>query len=524
VEYGWLTIVPPLVAITLALLTKQVIISLLIGILSGSFILANFSPVGAISLSAMTMWENVTDPWNVAILVFLVTLGILTYLMVIAGGAAAYGEWATKRIKSRAGAQLASLLLGIIIFIDDYFNCLTVGTVMIPVTDRFRVSRAKLAYIIDSTAAPVCVLAPVSSWVVTIMSTMGDKFRDVGITVEPFTAFIKTLPMNLYAWATLVMVAFVAVTELDFGPMGRFEREAKATGDVYGPRASEGKVKLPKISKKGTVPDLVVPVIGLIGFAIVMMAYTGGYFVENIGFLDAIKNTDAATALMYAGFLALALALVMFLSRGIISVGRLPEAAWQGFLSMVPAMLILCFAWTIGGIINQLGTGLFLATRVGQALNPVLYPVIMFILSCIIAFATGTSWGTFAIMIPIAVDFAVLLAPNLLIGMIGAVLAGAVYGDHCSPISDTTILSSTGAGCNHIDHVSTQLPYATVSAVMCGIGYIVYGFMAQSGVSTAVTIAVSFLVTLGLLAIVLKGLNALTSGSEFKIGSRRRVA
>lgn len=457
-EYGWLTIVPPLVAITLALLTKQVIISLLIGILSGSFILANFSPVGAISLSAMTMWENVTDPWNVAILVFLVTLGILTYLMVIAGGAAAYGEWATKRIKSRAGAQLASLLLGIIIFIDDYFNCLTVGTVMIPVTDRFRVSRAKLAYIIDSTAAPVCVLAPVSSWVVTIMSTMGDKFRDVGITVEPFTAFIKTLPMNLYAWATLVMVAFVAVTELDFGPMGRFEREAKATGDVYGPRASEGKVKLPKISKKGTVPDLVVPVIGLIGFAIVMMAYTGGYFVENIGFLDAIKNTDAATALMYAGFLALALALVMFLSRGIISVGRLPEAAWQGFLSMVPAMLILCFAWTIGGIINQLGTGLFLATRVGQALNPVLYPVIMFILSCIIAFATGTSWGTFAIMIPIAVDFAVLLAPNLLIGMIGAVLAGAVYGDHCSPISDTTILSSTGAGCNHIDHVSTQLP------------------------------------------------------------------
>jgi tetracycline resistance efflux pump len=290
VEYGWLTIVPPLVAITLALLTKQVIISLLIGILSGSFILANFSPVGAISLSAMTMWENVTDPWNVAILVFLVTLGILTYLMVIAGGAAAYGEWATKRIKSRAGAQLASLLLGIIIFIDDYFNCLTVGTVMIPVTDRFRVSRAKLAYIIDSTAAPVCVLAPVSSWVVTIMSTMGDKFRDVGITVEPFTAFIKTLPMNLYAWTTLVMVAFVAVTELDFGPMGRFEREAKDTGNVYGPQASEEKVKLPKISKKGTVPDLVVPVIGLIGFAIIMMAYTGGYFVENIGFLDAIKN------------------------------------------------------------------------------------------------------------------------------------------------------------------------------------------------------------------------------------------
>ena len=268
---------------------------------------------------------------------------------------------------------------------------------MVPVTDRFRVSRTKLAYIIDSTAAPVCVIAPVSSWVVTVMSTMGEKFQDVGITLEPFTAFLRTLPMNLYAWATLAMVAFVAVTGLDFGPMERFEREARSTGNVFGPRASEEKLKLPEISKKGTVSDLVVPVIGLIIFAIVMMAYTGGYFVKNIGFIDAIKNTDAASALMYAGFLALALALVMFLFRGVVPVERLPEAAWQGFLSMVPAILILCFAWTIGSIINQLGTGLFLATRVGHALNPALYPVIMFILACIIAFLTGTSWGTFAI-------------------------------------------------------------------------------------------------------------------------------
>lgn len=523
-EYGWLSIVPPLVAITLALLTKQVIVSLFIGILSGAFILTRFSPIGAISLSAMTMWENVTDPWNVAILIFLVSLGILTYLMVIAGGAAAYGEWATKRIKSRAGAQLASLLLGIIIFIDDYFNCLTVGTVMVPVTDRFRVSRAKLAYIIDSTAAPVCVLAPVSSWVVTIMSTMGDKFRDVGITLEPFNAFIRTLPLNLYAWATLAMVAFVAATELDFGSMRRFEKEAQATGNVHGPQALEEKVKLPKISNKGTVADLVIPVVGLIAFAIIMMAYTGGYFVENIGFFDAIKNTDAATALMYAGFLALALSLVMYLPRGIVPVGRLPEAAWRGFLSMVPAILILCFAWTIGGIISQLGTGVFLATRVGQSLNPALYPLTMFILACIIAFATGTSWGTFAIMIPIAIDFAVLLAPDLLIGMIAAVLAGAVYGDHCSPISDTTILSSTGAGCNHIDHVSTQLPYATLSALMCGIGYIVYGFVTQSGANQTISTVISFIVTLGLLGLALKGLNALAAGAEFDKRPRRRVA
>lgn len=523
-EYGWLTIVPPLVAITLALITKQVIVSLLVGILSGAFILTGFSPIGAVSLSAATMWENITDPWNVAILIFLVTLGILTYLMIIAGGAAAYGEWATKKIRSRAGAQLASLLLGIIIFIDDYFNCLTVGTVMTPVTDRYRVSRAKLAYIIDSTAAPICVLAPVSSWVVTIMSTMGDKFRDVGINLEPFTAFMQTVPMNLYAWGTLVMVAFVALTELDFGPMGRFEREAKATGNVYGPGASDEKALLPKVSRKGTVLDLVVPVVGLIAFAIIMMAYTGGYFVDDIGFLDAIKNTDAASALMYAGFLSLALALVMFIGRGVVPVTRLPEAAWRGFLSMVPAILILCFAWTIGGVISQLGTGLFLATRVGQALNPALYPVIMFILACIIAFSTGTSWGTFAIMIPIAVDFSVLLAPNLLLGMIAAVLAGAVYGDHCSPISDTTILSSTGAGCRHIDHVSTQLPYATLSAVMCGIGYIVYGFMAQAGASQALVTIVTLVVTLGLLMLALKALNALTRGAELKARPGRRVA
>ena len=254
------------------------------------------------------------------------------------------------------------------------------------------------------------------------------------------------------------------------------------------------------------------------------MAYTGGYFVENIGFFDAIKNTDSATALMYAGFLALALALVMFLARGVVPIARLPEAAWRGFLSMVPAMLILCFAWTIGGVISELGTGVFLATRVGQALNPALYPVIMFLLACIIAFATGTSWGTFAIMIPIAVDFSVLLAPDLLIVMIAAVLAGAVYGDHCSPISDTTILSSTGAGCNHIDHVSTQLPYATVSAVMCGIGYIVYGFMVQAGASQTIATLVSILVTFGLLGLALKGLNVFTAETGPERRSRRGVA
>lgn len=518
-EFGWWTIVPPLVAITLALVTKKVIVSLGIGILSGALIASHFSIVGMFTIAATTFWEKITDMWNVSILIFLVSLGVLTYLVTIAGGAKAYGDWATKRIKTRPGAQLASLLLGILIFIDDYFNCLTVGTVMIPVTDRHRVSRAKLAYIIDATAAPVCVVAPVSSWVVTIMSTMGDKFRASGIEMEPFIAFVRTLPLNLYAWLTLAMVAVVALFELDFGPMQRFEREARTTGNVNAAQPAGAARRQPAISPKGTVWDLLVPVIGLIVFAILMMAYTGGYWSgEEMSFLDAIKNTDSATALMYAGFLGLALTFVVVLPRGVVPVSRIPEAIWGGFLSMLPAIIILIFAWTIGGVIGQLGTGEFLAHQVGVHLNPGWYPVIMFLLACLIAFSTGTSWGTFAIMVPIAIDFAVLLAPEIMLGMIGAALAGAVYGDHCSPISDTTILSSTGAQCNHIDHVSTQLPYATATAVAVAVGYIFYGFFARTGASTALTATLTLLVAAAALYLIIRVLHARSLRQETSSG------
>ena len=518
-EFGWWTIVPPLVAITLALVTKKVILSLGIGILSGALIASHFSIVGMFTVAATTLWEKVTDMWNVSILIFLVCLGVLTYLVTIAGGARAYGDWATKRIKSRAGAQLASLLLGILIFIDDYFNCLTVGTVMIPVTDRHRVSRAKLAYIIDATAAPVCVIAPVSSWVVTIMSTMGDKFRATGIEMEPFVAFLRTLPLNLYAWLTLGMVAVVAILELDFGPMEKFEHEARATGNVNAAKPAGTAKRQPAISSKGTVWDLLVPVIGLIIFAIIMMAYTGGYWSgEGMSFLDAIKNTDSATALMYAGFLGLALTLVVVLPRGVVSVSRIPEAIWGGFLAMLPAIIILIFAWTIGGVIGQLGTGEFLAHQVGVHLNPGWYPVIMFLLACLIAFSTGTSWGTFAIMVPIAIDFAVLLAPEIMLGMIGAALAGAVYGDHCSPISDTTILSSTGAQCDHIDHVATQLPYATVAAAAVAIGYVFYGFFARTGASTGLTAALTLVVAAAVLYVMIRVLHTRSIRKEAAAG------
>ena len=524
-QYGWWTIVPPLVAITLALITRKVILSLGIGVLAGAPILAEFSVLGMFQIAFGTLWAKITDTWNLSILVFLVCLGILTYLVTIAGGARAYGEWAVKRIKSRTGAQLATLVLGILIFIDDYFNCLTVGTVMMPVTDRHRVSRAKLSYIIDATAAPVCAIAPVSSWVVTIMSTMGDKFREVSqsgmmlapevgriVGLEPFVAFLQTLPLNLYAWISLAMVALMALYELDFGPMAKFERIARETGDVGALKVSAAGNQ-PSISGKGTVWDLVAPVGGLIVFAILMMAYTGGYWSgEPISFLDAIKNTDSAAALMYAGFLGVALTLAIMLPRGVVTVNRLPEAAWGGFKSMLPAITILMFAWTIGGGVSELGTGEFLAHRVGQHLNPAEYPVIMFALACLIAFSTGTSWGTFAIMVPIAIDFAVLLAPQLTLGMVAAALAGAVYGDHCSPISDTTILSSTGAAVNHIDHVSTQLPYATVGAVACAIGYVFYGFVAPTGIAHWPMAFLTLLVSLAAMFLFVKVLHARTAG------------
>ncbi|AQS58984.1 Na+/H+ antiporter NhaC family protein [Desulforamulus ferrireducens] len=507
-EYQWLSVVPPLLAIGLALLTKRVLPSLAVGIISGAFILSNYQPVATVSKTFGILTEKLTDSWNLSILGFLVILGVLVHLVTVAGGSAAYGKWAATKIKSRVGAQLATVFLGLLIFIDDYFNSLTVGTVMRPLTDKYKISRAKLAYILDATAAPICIIAPVSSWVATIMSTMGDKFKATNVTLEPFSAFIMTVPFNLYAWLTIIMMLIICVSKIEFGPMAEHERKALVEGDVGG--LAIGDKATNEVSSKGTVYDLLIPIAGLVVFVLIAMIYTGGYFAGGMSVLDAIKNTDAAKSLLYGGLAALLLSLLLFLPRGVVTVNQLPKAVYAGFLSMLPANLILIFAWTIGGVISELGTGVFLANQLGDKLPFWAYPALAFILSGFMAFATGTSWGTFAIMIPIAIDLALVVEPNLLIILMASVLAGAVYGDHCSPISDTTILSSTGAACKHIDHVNTQLPYASLVGSICFVGYILASFLTRVTSSVFVNAGVTLLVCIGILVLAMNMLNRRT--------------
>ncbi|CCO07250.1 Na+/H+ antiporter NhaC family protein [Desulforamulus hydrothermalis] len=513
-EYQWLSVLPPVLAIGLALITKRVLPSLALGIISGAFILSQYRPAATLNKVFSIASEKLTDPWNLSILSFLVILGILVHLVTVAGGSAAYGKWAAGKIKSRSGAQLATLFLGIMIFIDDYFNSLTVGTVMRPVTDKFNISRAKLAYILDATAAPICIIAPVSSWVATILSTMGDKFKTSGVNMEPFSAFIMTVPFNFYAWLSIAMMLIIILYKIDFGPMAVHEDKALLSGDLGGLNIAESATE--EVSQKGTVWDLVIPIAGLVVFVLVAMTYTGGYFDGGMTVLDAIKNTDAAKSLLYGGLAALALSLLMFLPRGVVAVGQLPRACYSGFKAMLPANLILIFAWTIGGIISELETGVFLANQLGDKLPFWAYPAIAFILSGFMAFATGTSWGTFAIMIPIAVDLALVVDPQLLILLMASVLAGAVYGDHCSPISDTTILSSTGAACKHIDHVNTQLPYASLVAGICFVGYIISAFLTRITDSLLLNAAFSMIISLGLLVIAMNYLHRIKAAREAK--------
>lgn len=506
-EYGWISVIPPVLAIALALLTKKVLPSLAVGIISGALVLSEYSLMATLNKTLAIFSEKVTDSWNLSILGFLVLLGILVHLVTVAGGSAAYGKWAASKIKSRAGAQLATFTLGILIFIDDYFNSLTVGTVMRPVTDKFKISRAKLAYILDATAAPVCIIAPVSSWVATIMSTMGDKFKSSNIAMEPFSAFMLTIPLNLYAVLTLVMVFMICMTKVQFGPMAVFEDRAIYEGDLGAVSLEE--TVADEVSTKGTVSDLVIPIAGLVFFVLGAMTYTGGYFDGGITILDAIKNTDAAKSLLYGGVASLILSLLLFLPRGVVGVGQLPKAVCGGFMAMLPANLILIFAWTIGGVISELETGVFLANQLGGKLPYWAYPSIAFILSGFMAFATGTSWGTFAIMIPIAIDLAMVVDPQMMILMMASVLAGAVYGDHCSPISDTTILSSTGADCRHIDHVNTQLPYATLVAGISFMGYILSAVLTKVTASLFLNVALTLAVCIGMLIFCLNFLHRL---------------
>lgn len=497
IEVGFLSVLPPIIAIVLALITKEVISSLFIGILSGAIIYA-FSTgsgiIGSIEVIFSLMSKNIGE--NAYIIIFLAILGALVFVITKAGGSQAYGNWASHKINSRPWAQISTFILGVFIFIDDYFNCLTVGTVMKPITDKNKVSRAKLAYLIDATAAPICILAPVSSWAASVISYMD------GTGVNGMTTFIKTIPYNLYAILTIIMLLIISLKGWDFGPMAKFENKAIATGNVLVSDNETMDQDIEQItpSDKGKVIDLIIPIVSLIIFSLLFMLYLGDFFKCNVSLIEAFGKTNASQAITFGAFISLIIAFVMFVPRKLLSFKEFIDGINQGVKSMVPAFVILTFAWTISGICRDLlSTGEYVGDLVSKSNMPVMFiPAIVFIVAAFLAFSMGTSWGTFGILIPIVIMVCQRIAPEITVIAISATLSGAVFGDHCSPISDTTILSSTGAGCNHMDHVTTQLPYAGLVAGVSFLGYIVAG-ITNSFIITISFSIISFVVALYLL-------------------------
>ena len=487
-------LLPPVIAIGLALITKEVYTSLLAGIITGGLLYSNFNlelMIGTIFFQEDGgMVYKLADAWNVGILVFLVMLGILVSMLNKAGGSAAFGKWASKHIKTRIGAQISVMVLGILIFVDDYFNCLTVGSVMRPVTDRHKVSRAKLSYIIDATAAPVCIIAPISSWAAAVTSSVPE---DAGI--NGFAVFLQTIPYNLYAILTLVMVLLVTVLRVDFGPMKKHEDNA-AKGDLFtcGNRvADDGSMRA--ISTKGTVVDLAVPVVALIVCCVTGMIYTGGFF-EGESFVKAFAGCDASLSLSMGSAAALLFTIIFYLVRRVLTFQDCMNAFPEGFKAMISPVLILTFAWTLSNMTSLLGAREYVsAIFAGSASHmTAMLPAIVFLVAIFLAFSTGTSWGTFGILLPIIAG--INLPSELLVITVSACLAGAVCGDHCSPISDTTIMSSAGAQCDHMNHVTTQIPYVAVAATVSFIGYCIAGVVQNS----VIVLAVSFVIMVAVLA------------------------
>ncbi len=480
-------LVPSFVAIILALITKEVYSSLFIGITVGALLAAN----GNFEKTLNNIFTNgivasVSDSYNVGILVFLVMLGSIVCLMNKAGGSAAFGRWAETHIKTRRGAQLATILLGILIFIDDYFNCLTVGSVMRPVTDRHKISRAKLAYLIDATAAPVCIIAPISSWAAAVSGFVEDG--------SGLALFIRTIPYNFYALLTITMMLSLTIRGLDYGPMAKYEKNAKA-GDLFSganPYANETD-KVPE--GKGTVLDLVLPIIILVVCCVIGMIYTGGFF-GGENFVNAFSNSDASVGLMLGSAFGLLFAIIYYVARKSFSFREAMSCVPEGFKAMVPAIMILIFAWSLKNMTSFLGADVYVAGVIeGSAKGLQMFlPAVIFLIGCVLSFATGTSWGTFGILIPIVLEAFPWSAGNpISIVCVAACMAGAVCGDHCSPISDTTIMSSAGAQCAHVNHVSTQLPYALTCAAVSACTYLIAGIFAVHNIPAFIALPIGFM-------------------------------
>lgn len=476
-------LVPPVVAIGLALITKEVYSSLFIGVLMGGILYSGFSFEGTIThIFEDGMINVLSDSYNVGILIFLVILGTMVCLMNRAGGSAAFGQFAADHIKGRVGAELATILLGCLIFIDDYFNCLTVGSVMRPVTDKFKVSRAKLAYLIDATAAPICIIAPISSWAAAVTGFVEGE--------DGFSIFVRAIPYNFYAILTIVMMIGMVLLRTEFGSM-KFHEKNALRGDLYTtPGRPYDTEKQPEVSVRGTVLDLLIPIISLIICCMVGMLYTGGFF-SGEDFVTAFSQSDASLGLTMGSFFGLLITIGLYQVRRVLKFSECMACIPEGFKSMVPAIMILSFAWTLKAMTDSLGADVYVATVVASRTRSLLnfLPAIIFVVGCFLAFATGTSWGTFGILIPIVVAVFENSNPDLMIISISACMAGAVCGDHCSPISDTTIMASAGAQCEHVNHVTTQLPYAVTAAAVSFVSYIIAGFVQSAWIALPIAIA-----------------------------------
>ena len=486
------SLLPPIIAIALALITKEVYSSLFIGILAGGLLYSNFAFESTIlHVFNDGIVASVTDSYNMGILIFLIILGSMVCLMNKAGGSAAFGRWAKEHIKSRVGAQLASVLLGVLIFIDDYFNCLTVGSVMRPITDKHSISRAKLAYIIDATAAPVCIIAPISSWAAAVAG-----FAEDG---QGFNLFLRAIPYNYYALLTIVMMVGMIVMKIEFGSMAKFERNAVEKGDLFSGSNPYAGAEDDAPEGKGAVLDLVLPVAVLIICCVIGMIYSGGFF-EGEGFISAFSNSDASVGLMLGSVFALVFTLVYYLIRRSMSFREMMGCIPEGFKAMVPAIMILTFAWSLKNMTDSLGAKFFVRDFVRSSASglQMILPLIVFVIGCLLAFATGTSWGTFGILIPIVQNVFSMDNPMAIV-CISACMAGAVCGDHCSPISDTTIMASAGAQCDHVNHVSTQLPYAVACAVVSGVTYLIAGILVSAGAPGLLGLPIGVVLMIGTL-------------------------
>lgn len=485
-------LLPPIIAIVLALITKEVYSSLFVGILAGGLLYSDFGFETTLThVFSDGFVGSIADSYNVGILVFLVMLGAMVAMMNKAGGSAAFGRWATSHIKTRVGAQLATVALGVLIFVDDYFNCLTVGSVMRPVTDKHNISRSKLSYIIDSTAAPICIIAPISSWAAAVSGFAADAGADSGMSL-----FIHAIPYNFYALLTIAMLIFLAVTGLDYGPMKIHEENAK-NGDLFSTSVQENVEKLPE-NPRGRVCDLIVPVVFLVIACVIGMIYSGGFF-DGEDFITAFSNSDASVGLMYGSFVAVIFTVIFFLCRRVLSFKTCMDSIPDGFKAMVPAIMILVCAWTLKSMTDSIGANVFIADLIQGSASTLqnFLPAIIFLIAIGLSFATGTSWGTFGILIPIVLSVFV-NGGEIAVIAISACMAGAVCGDHCSPISDTTIMASAGGQCNHINHVSTQLPYALTVAAVSFVCYLIAGFVQN----WLITLPIAFVLMIGTLFII----------------------